>query len=82
VSNLARAAALIAEAEEEIGTLRHQYDRQRVELQQARNRVQREQDRNRELEDRVADLEVRLEQEKQHAASARAATLAHTARTT
>jgi hypothetical protein len=77
VSNLARAAALIAEAEEEIGTLRHQYDRQRVELQQARNRVQREQDRN-----RVADLEVQLEQEKQHAASARAATLAHTARTT
>jgi hypothetical protein len=82
MTHLERATALIREAEEEIGTLRHQYDRQRVELQQARNRLMREQDTNRELQEKVADLELRLAQEQQIAESARQATLAHTSRTT
>jgi uncharacterized protein YlxW (UPF0749 family) len=81
VSRLDKIAAIAAEAEEELQALRLGHDKQRVEIHQLRNRLQREQDQVRELQDRVADLELRLAQEQEHAKNATAATLAHVART-
>ena len=81
IADLGKARGIIAQAESEHADLRHQFDQQRVELQQTKNRLQREQERSRGLEEQVADLELRLEQEQTNRANAVAATLAHTSRT-
>lgn len=80
-SNLDQAVAIIEQAKAEIADLRHQFDQQRVALHQTTARLQREQERARGLDEQVADLELRLEQEQTNHAQAVAATLSHAART-